>query len=205
MPASSAAIVASLQDAQTTQKAIRIVREHEWCADDLRGFVVGVSGGWAVLQALADAVYCDGYEILRVQDVTEVCDDSKEGYVERAVAVLGRPVVDFRLPAEATTSEVLRAASDHAELISVHTEELDSDALAIGHLYDLGDRDFDLQLIDCEGQWQEPVRWPYDEVTRVTIGDRYASALARFGDPRPTVSPGPAVEARSACTCATAP
>lgn len=133
-----------------------------------------------------DAVYIDGYEIVRIDDVTDVEDDRESGYIERAVAGLGRPKVDFHLPDDAATQDVLRSAADHSTLVCVFLEVEDDSPLLIGHLNHLGDMKFEIQLIGPRGVWElEPSRWWYKDVTRVTFGGRYSAALERFGAERP--------------------
>ncbi|WP_155992793.1 hypothetical protein [Nocardioides sp. URHA0020] len=208
MPQPHAAVAGALAQALESQRPVRIVREDDWWAEDVRGLVVGLSGDWVVLQRLMDTVYIDGYEILRFRDVTEVDadDDDMAVYTERAIVGLGRPEVDFHLPPSASTPAILRAVADSAELVVIHTESIDEDALVIGHLCGIGTEDFDIQLVNAEGQWSlEPGRWRFEDVTRIAFDDRYSTALARFGDTRPTVIPGSAVDGRVQCSCVIAP
>ena len=208
MPQSQAAVADALAEALESQRPVRIVREHDWWAEEVRGFVVGISGDWVALHRLMDTAYIDGYDIVRLQDVTELDhdDDDKAAYTERAIAGLGRPAVDFRLPPRATTPAVLHAAADSAQLIVVHTEATDEDALLIGHLCRLGAEEFDIHLIGPEGQWsREPGRWRFEDVTRIVFDDRYSTALARYGDTRPAVQAGSARDGSLLCNCVVEP
>lgn len=186
MPESRDVIADQLRNAARNRCPVRVERVHEWWAADVNGFVVSVGERWVAIQRLMDSVYADGYEVVRIEDVTQVEEDRENGYVERAVADLGRPKVDFRLPEDAATGDVLRAAADHATLVCVHLEREDDSPLLIGHIDRLGERKFDIQLINPRGVWTvDPTRWWYKEVTRVRFGDRYSAALERFGDERP--------------------
>lgn len=179
-------VLGRLQDAVSGQYPVRLERDQEWWADDINGFVVGVSDRWVAVQELADSVYVDGYEVVRMEDITDVEDDRESGYIERAVAGLGRPKVDFHLPGGPSTAEVLRSAADHSALICVYLEMEDDTTLLVGRITRLGDRKFDIQLIGPKGVWVvEPTRWWYKDVTRVEFGDRYSAALERFGEERP--------------------
>ena len=186
MSQSLGAIIDALTIAARTQHPVRVERDLDWWADDVLGFVVSVGEQWVVLLRLMDSVYVDGIEVVRIEDVTSVEEDCEGGFVERAVASLGRPKVDFNLPEDADTRDVLRAAADHSSLICVYLEAEDDYPLLIGHLEGLGERKFDIQLINPRGVWDvETSRWAYKDVTRVTFGGRYEDALERFGEGRP--------------------
>ena len=186
MSESRGAIIDALTIAARTQHPVRVERDQDWWADDVLGFVVSVGEHWVVLQSLVEAVYVDGIDIVRIEDVTSVEEDCEGGFVERAVASLGRPKVDFNLPEDADTKNLLRAAADHSSLICVYLEAEDDNPLLIGHLERLGERKFDIELINPRGAWDvETSRWAYKDVTRVTFGGRYEAALERFGEGRP--------------------
>lgn len=109
-------------------------------------------------------------------------------YIDRAMRELGRPVVDYSLPADPATRDILRSAADHSLLTCIHLEMDVNDPMIVGRIVGLGVRKYDLQFINTNGVWElEPDRWWYGEVTRVEFGDRYSSALERFGDPLPPV------------------
>lgn len=166
---------------------VEIARGQEGWEHWVYGFVASVGERWVVLQSLAETVYLDGYDVLRLADITDVDDDREGGYIERAVAGLGgRPEVDFRLPVDAETKDVLRAAAAHSKLISIHLEaEWDSPRL-VGRLDRLGDRKFHIQLINPRGVWTTGTSgWWHKDVTSVSFGSRYTTALERFGDPDP--------------------
>lgn len=180
-------VVAALRQAAREQYPVEIERGQDWWKNWVCGFVVGVGERWVVLQVLANSVYLDGYDILRIADITGVEADQEGGYIERAVAGLGgRPAVDFNLPDHADTKDVLRAAADRSDLIGVFLEAEDDSPGLLGHLGRLGAKKFELQLINPRGVWTpEPSRWRYKDVTSVSVGGRYADALHRFGEERP--------------------
>lgn len=142
---------------------------------------------WVVLQSLAQAVYVDGIEILRVQDITRVEEDVEGGYIERAVAGLGGlPATNFRLDPSANTRDVLTAVAQRSELFGVELEALPDSPRLFGCLGTLGYKKFELQLINPRGVWSpEPSQWRYKDVTSVSFGSRYQMALERFGEPVP--------------------
>lgn len=186
MSKSRNAIVEDLRTAARMQYPVRVERDQKWWAADVSGFVVSVGDRWVVLQTLVDVVYFDGYDIIRIADITTVDDDREGGYIERAIAALGRPQVDFRLPDSASTKDVLRAAADHVKFICVFLEAEPDYPLVIGHLKRLGDRKAEMQIINPRGVWAtRAFRCRYKDITRVEFGGRYETALERFGDERP--------------------
>ena len=183
---SDGSLVEALREAERGQYPVEIERGDDWWQNWVHGFVVGVGECWVVLHKLADTVYCDGYELLRIADITGVEADQEGGYIQRAVAGLGgRPEVDFHLPDDAGTKDVLQAAAAHSSLIGVFLEAEDDAPVLFGHLGRLGARKFELQLINPRGVWTPgSTRWWYKDVTSVSVGGRYADALKRFGDER---------------------
>ncbi|VXC04150.1 hypothetical protein [Aeromicrobium sp. 9AM] len=178
-------VVERLQTAQRKQFPVR-VRRRKLVDHPMYGYIVGVAKRWVVVQELQDAVYVDGYHVLRIKDITSVKNDRDAEYVERAVSQLGRPTPGFTIPHDARTRDVLEAAARHAPLIGVHGEQYEGEPLLIGKLGRLGKKKLDLLFIDPRGRWEDsPRRWRYAEVTRVEIESRYISALERFGDPVP--------------------
>lgn len=184
-------IVAQLRDAQAGQYPVRIERGHELTPNAFYGFVVGVSKQWVAVQALSNGVYIDGYDLVRFKDVVSVDDQRENGYKERALAILGRPAVDYALPPEPTTAEVLRSAMQHSPMIMVMLGLLSDSPTLVGEITELGARTFSMRLINPAGVWFDPTRWWYKDVTRVSFADRYTNALHRFGDPAPEPEAGP--------------
>ncbi|KAF0835220.1 hypothetical protein C8E84_3097 [Ornithinibacter aureus] len=199
MARTSTVITDRLEEALRSQFPVRICRDQSWAPDDVPGFVVSLSDGWVAVQRLVDAVYVDGYDVVRIQDVTEVEADGEGGYIERAVAGLGRREPRFHLPVGAAADAVLRAAAEHAALVCVHLEAAEDYPLLVGRVVRFGTRKFDLQLIGPRGVWEtDAARLWYRDVTRVGLGDRYSSALARFGDRAPV--PGRHRDLQSFCS-----
>ena len=193
-------IVDQLRDAEKTQHPVRIDRRRGlWQMESIYGFVVSMSERWVALQSFVDSVFFDGYEVVRIADVVDVKDQRGEGYVERALAGLGRPEVDFTLAGAETTSEVLKAAADHSSLVCIRIEMEREDPMLVGRIVRLGARKYDIHFIDPGGVWEsEPRREWYGDVTRVMFGDRYSTTPATapaWSDLMRTLMPGRACHA----------
>jgi hypothetical protein len=170
------------------QYPVEIARGRGGWENWIYGFVASVGDRWVVLQALWQTAYIEGYEVIRLADVTDVANDHEGGYIERAVAGLGgRPEVDFRLPADAGTKDVLRAAAARGNHFSVDFEAEEDSPRVVGLLDRLGDRKFHIRMINARGVWTTGTSsWWYRDVTSVSFGSRYEAALERFGEERPS-------------------
>jgi len=187
MTMSREAVAHQLAEAAHLQYPVRIRRDRDWWCEPVYGFVVSVSGRWVAVQRLVDSVYIDGYEVLRISDITDVDPDHQSDHVEKGLSSLGRPEVDFYLPAHADTPDVLEAAARHSVLVGIHLEMDGPTTMLVGVITELRKRKFDIQLIGPRGEWVvDSTSWWYGDVTRVVLGNRYTLQLERFGDARPT-------------------
>ncbi|WP_188508716.1 hypothetical protein [Conyzicola nivalis] len=159
-------------------------------SETIDGYVVEVGEHWVVVAATSHVVYLDGWEVLRIRDISEVEVAGKQArrYSDRALASLGTP------PSKPTglsvshggRKEVLRSALESAPIVSVHSEKKYPDSLWVGRVLGYRGEKFGLQPIDSNGVWEEHDRsFTLAEISRVTIGGRYNDALQKFGDPRP--------------------
>lgn len=170
---------------------VQLYRHRNWDLPTLIGFIIGRSQELVALQTLSDGVYFDGYDIVPLAEVTDVEEKTENGYVERAVAALGRPKVDFVLPEAAGMREALLAASAHSPLICVYLEGEDDGPLLIGKVTACDGLTFEMMLINPGGIWTDGSgSWSLGDVTRIAFGDRYSKALEEFGDPYPSSARG---------------
>ncbi|MFS0866042.1 hypothetical protein AB3M83_01750 [Microbacterium sp. 179-B 1A2 NHS] len=131
-------------------------------------------------------MYIDGVTVVRILDVFDVEELEENGYIERALAILGRPDPNFVLEPDATTRDVLLSASKFGNMVGVRFEAESDDPLMVGRITGFGARKFEMMLINPAGVWvTTPTREWYGDVTQVFVGDRYSTALARFGDAYP--------------------
>lgn len=176
-----------LEKAHRDQTLVRVRRGQLTGGSSIDGYVVSVADRWVVIQELDDSVYFDGYSAVRLKDISSVRPDDKAEYVERALATLGRPEPTFSLSQDARTSEVLALAAANAPLVGFHLEQYDGEPLHIGQLGRLGKKRFEMLCVEANGKWDlAPERWPYKEVTQVSFGGRYYSALEAFGETPPS-------------------
>ena len=169
---------------------VSVLRARLRKSETIDGFVVDVGEHWVVVAATSQVVYLDGWEVLRIRDISEVVVAGKRArrYSDRALAALGTP------PSKPTGlrvslggwREVLCSVLESAPLVAVHSEKKHPGSLWVGHVLGYRGKKFGLQPIDSNGVWEEDDRsFTLAEISRVTIGGRYNDALQRFGDPRP--------------------
>jgi hypothetical protein len=181
-------IVGRLRRAQRDQRLVRIERRGLF-GHSLDGYVLQVTDRWVVIEELEDAVYFDGFGAVRVKDITSVKWNRDAAYVERALAVIGRPARSLAIPEDAKTRDVIEAAASSAPLIGVHSEQHESEPMWIGRLEGTRKKRFGLLFINPDGTWDsEPDEYRYKDITRVEVGSRYLEALERFGDAPPPPS-----------------
>jgi hypothetical protein len=184
-------VPARLRDAYANQSRVTVIRDDLDDADELHGLVVAVGEEWVLLEVYDDSVYFDGWDALRVRDVTavEVDPDDFQAYAARAAAQLPSPPA---IPLEVlqavvrTGADAVRELASSAPLVGVWTEQDDAEVLYIGRGEPDGGADVTLREIDSAGRWHDDLSdFDADEITRVTIGGRYQDGLERFGDPLP--------------------
>ncbi len=182
-----------LHRALETQRPVNIIRSRIGKrAERLSGLVASFGTGWFAVAALSQAVYLNGWEILRVADVSSVVPESKSAtaYIERALAGLGAApdVPDvLRFPTSgASERDVLLDVLAAHPLVGVHEEGKHPDAVRIGAFIGRRGAKIGLRQIGSSGKWDDEVTAiKLSKITRVTIGGRYQDALARFGESAP--------------------
>jgi hypothetical protein len=182
-----------LHRALETQRPVEIIRSHIGKrAEKLSGLVLSVGTDWFAVAALSQAVYLDGWEVLRITDVRSVVPESKSAtaYIERALDVLG-PAPELpdalRFPAaKVPGSELLLEILAANALVGIHEEMKHPDALRVGSFVGRRGAKIGLRQIGSSGKWDaEVTAIKLSKITRVTVGGRYQDALARFGEPLP--------------------
>src|ERR1044071_4885349 len=99
------------------------------------GFVMGVSGELVMLHALSDRLDLDGYEIVRLRDLTECTGDfERRGVYEAALRLKEshpQPVAGIRLDG---IEAAIESANSLFPVIVLHRERVAPDEVAIGRV-----------------------------------------------------------------------
>lgn len=191
MSQSRTKVVKRLAAAQNDQRPVKIVRESVDFSPTY-GFVAALTDGWVVVNELADGVYLDGLVFIRLDLVSHVRFDKASEYVRRALKGLGDSRDEFACAPDTTLQDLIRMASQQAELLAVRMENWDHEPMFVGKVRRVGKKKLDLQFVASDGLWDDDSdRWKLKDVTRFEIGGRYLEALERFGDPTPPPPPCP--------------
>lgn len=149
-------------------------------AEDLQGFVVGLSAAWVLLHQADERAYLDGYAAVPVADVFDAWTvDAHATVTERALRLLGEqpePLPELELTSIRT---VIEYADANFPLVTVHVERDIPDVCYIGRVERFSEDDFTLATITPGARWEGEETFSYDAVTRVGFGGRYEDALAR--------------------------
>jgi hypothetical protein len=186
-----------LQDAYARADRIALQREELHPeADVVRGEIRALGRDWLIVEKYDDAVYFDGWDLLRVADVTAVEPETPDfmRYVRRAEAELPEtPAIPLQLleAIGAPATDVPRMVVERSTLVGIYAESAEGpDVLFIGRAApapedeeDVEANDVVIREISPSGTWDEEVSiFGADEVTRLTVGGRYQDALEKFGD-----------------------
>ncbi len=167
------------------------------------GYVASVGRRWVVLQQVVDGIFFDGFDVFRLADVIGVEVMAEEGYVQRGVRGSGgRPAATFTIAEGSGDRQVVEAAGNFAPVFSVFLERSEGTPRLVGSLGETFETSFEFRLIGPDGVWApQPYVCPYAEVTSISCGGRYESALRHFGDPQPEIWHPTTPALDELCTC----
>lgn len=172
---------------QTLESALRSgsVLRFSRCAFDgesvfSSGYVVELSDSWMVTHYIGDQLHLDGYDAVRVRDLSEVSmGSSGECFLEKCMALKGqkpkRPIgID-----PATTRSLLESISRNYPVVMIHREEVSPNECELGQLKLVGEDSYALRWMTPLGEWADDEDvYRFDDVTRVTFASEYDTTLA---------------------------
>ena len=118
-------IHSQILNAARTGAAIRYARTYDAEYDASYGFFISCSAEWLVTHYFADQLRLDGYDIVRVRDLT-VCDFEfeKAAFIRRCIEIKAQaPVAPIGIRLD-TTRELLESIVQHYPLVMIHREHL---------------------------------------------------------------------------------
>lgn len=144
------------------------------------GFVVGASDALVCLHSVSDRIDLDGFEVVRVRDITSASADfPRKVFYERALALKGivpepGPAVDL--------SDLARAVATISErypLLAFARERTAADELSIGQVVQVLRTGFRVRHIDLSAVLEEDAEFePFAGITRLQFGGEYETTLA---------------------------
>jgi hypothetical protein len=173
---------AQLKQAAKDGSLVRLYR------DDLEsvgvvGYVLGVGPEFFLLALVGDDIRFNGFEALRVRDVTEVeAPHPYAAFVEKALELKGErkpaaPDIDL-----ASTAALIESAGKAFPIITVSREFADPEVCQVGMPVQVQGGSVSLMEIGPDAVWYDDVEWyPLDEITRLDFGGGYEEALRLVG------------------------
>ncbi len=144
------------------------------------GYAVGLSSELLLLHSISDRIDLDGYETLRVQDITGIEDEFPKRALYARAAELKRfgpvRVADVDL---SNVRSLVTTAQEQFALLVINREQVAPDECEIGRIRLAGQETYVLQWMTPEATWEPDNRtFPYSEITRVGFGGEYETTLA---------------------------
>ncbi len=183
---SKAEVAKRLAAAARSRALIRIERTPR-NADLLDGYVVGVGSKWVLISRTGDGGYLDeGLVAIRRKDISTLREDTSfEGQFARS-----QPGWPPSAPSELdldTTRGLVRGMSQLSPLIGIEQEHrFRSQMIWIGVVDQVGEGWLWLREVSPDASWhEEALGYKLRRITKVTISDRYQTALASIAGTAP--------------------
>ena len=175
-------MTSELAQAQASLSPPDLVQVERHRLDDrpLQGFVVGVGSAFLMLHALSDRLDLDGYECVRLSDVSKLdrAFPRKAFYLKALSAQNCQPIVPEGLDLT-STRELLRSIEHRYPLVVISRELLAPHECEIGRIKLTSDATYALRMLTPEATWMHDDQvYRYDDVTRLGFAGAYENALA---------------------------
>lgn len=183
----SRARVAKRLAAAAGSKALVRIERTPRNADQLGGFVVGIGSKWVLVSRTGDGGYLDeGLVAIRRKDISRLREDTSfEGKFARRQPGWP-PSAPSNLDLD-TTSGLVRAMSQLSPLIGIEQEHrFHSQMIWIGVVDEVGEGWLWLREVAPDASWHdEALGYRLRRITKITISDRYQTALASIAGTAP--------------------
>jgi len=149
------------------------------------GFVVGLGDRLVMLHQASNSIRLDGYEILRVRDVTAVeAEFSAKGFYLRALEMKEiRPRAPGGVDLRDVESAIRSVDAHHAPFL-VEREEADPGVGFIGRVREWLKSGFRMRLLTPSAEWTDDDQlFRYSTITRIVFGEEYERTLAMVAGP----------------------
>ena len=171
-----------LQRALSDQRLVRISRDLLY-ADVETGVVVALGAKWVLIRSVVDGGYLDGFQALRVRDITAVERD--KSFAATAIDLLpGTPgsLPDAPIDLDSLVGLVASVGAD-GRLLGLEKER-QRRALWIGTLDEVDKKWLWLNEITFRGRWKKkPLGYRMRAITKISFGGRYMEALQLAASP----------------------
>lgn len=173
---------AQLQQAAKDGSLVRLYRDDIESAGVV-GYVLGVGPEFFLLALVGEDIRYNGFEALRIRDVTEVeVPHPHRAFLEKALELKGEPkpaAPDIDL---SDTTALIESAGKVFPIITISREFADPDVCQVGMPVQVQAGSVSLMEIGPDAVWYDDVEWyPLNEITRLDFGGGYEEALRLVG------------------------
>jgi len=152
-------------------------------ASGVTGYVVAVGPEFFLLSLVGEEIVFNGFEALRLQDVTEVESPHEyHAFIEKALELKREqepayPVIDL-----GSVGALVESAGRAFPIVSISREYADPDVCHVGMPVQVQAGSVSLMEIGPDAVWYEDVEfYSLGEITRVDFGGGYEEALILVG------------------------
>lgn len=171
---------AQLVDAQRARTMVRITSRFEQLP--IRGYVRAVGPRFFALELVSDRIRFDGFECLRISDLSVIAPDPYSAFAEAALKMRGEVGEKKARIQVGNIESILKSANQAFPLISIHREKVDPNVCQIGKVVKVGRGKVSLLEIRPNATWRmRPDEYRLSEITRVSFGGDYEDALHIVG------------------------
>jgi hypothetical protein len=170
-----------LELAMARHTLVQFVREAlERPGYHLIGVPVAIGRQWVILARMDDAIRLDGFDALRLADVSSVKTRfrNRQFYLrglasKRRIASLRQT---YRLE---STRALIRSVQEQNPLLTVEREAGQVDGADVGRVVTFGNGSFSMRTISPNADWRKGrVRINYEDVTRIGFASEYEETLS---------------------------
>jgi hypothetical protein len=144
------------------------------------GCILAASEDLLLLQRLSDRIDFDGYEVLRIKDITNFDTEFdrkafyKKALQAKSITPSDSPEIDLT-----DMRHLLFSANETFPLIAIEREERAPDQCEIGRIKLLTDTKYALKWLSPDARWEDDHRtYEIEDITRVTFDGEYENTLA---------------------------
>jgi hypothetical protein len=171
----------AIREASDAKRVVRYSRDGlDYEGEDSYGYVVALSDEWLVTHYVADHLRLDGYDAVRISDLTDFtteCD--RATFLDQCVKMKEQaPVLPQGIRAE-SARDLLESIVEHFPVVMLHREHVSPDECELGTLKMVSDESYALRWMTPTAEWEDDETiYRFDDVTRVTFGSEYETTLA---------------------------
>ena len=156
---------------------VRVYRDHKepgWA----HGYVEGVGKDWFALSLVDDGARFDGFNCIRVKDISKIVPDPHANFLEAAMKKRGEKRRRFKSLDVSSLQSLMRTAMTKYPLLTVHLESDQDNVCYIGRVVTVAGDQVTMREVTPDGTW-EPKNscYEFSAITRVDFGGAYEQAL----------------------------